>query len=160
MDIATIIVTLLLIVAALGIILYPMWQHHQFEAVEQTGRTLAEHQVHYQAALANIKDLMFDYEMGKLAAEDYQLLLNKAKIEAAKIRQQLDDLNSGLNDKIEQLLSQMKASPAPDEPLLQEVNAEIKRLATLGLKPACPKCSKPYQPGDAFCSGCGQALAS
>ncbi len=168
MDIATIIVTLLLIVVVLGVILYPLWQHNRLKTVGQTdlaAQTRAEYQVRYQSALANIKDLMFDYEMGKLASADYQNLLNKGKLEAAQLRQQFDDLSNVSNDTIELLITRMKESPVTvDEMLQREINTEIEQLKKMSASSmkkkgsACPKCGKSYQANDAFCSGCGQTL--
>jgi DNA-directed RNA polymerase subunit RPC12/RpoP len=134
---------------------------------------LEEYQARYQATLTAIKDLMFDYEMGKVSTEDYDRLLAKSKLEAAEIRHQLDRLNhsaaanvaAALDVEIERLVAQLRQSQSPDGgALLREVDAEIELLKNIQLDPAeineaaCPQCGQVFLPGDAFCAGCGQPL--
>jgi predicted nucleic acid-binding Zn ribbon protein len=137
---------------------------------DRPGQTLAEYQARYQAILAAIKDLMFDYEMGKVSAEDYEKLLHKTKLEAAGIRQQMDQLSDGIQPdidttlaaEIETLVSQLRQSRFNgSEALLAEVDAEIELLKQIELGPqtlACPNCGQAFRAGDVFCAGCGQSL--
>jgi DNA-directed RNA polymerase subunit RPC12/RpoP len=176
MEPVTLIISLALVVGALALIFYPLWQQTRPEAifrVNPAGQTLEEYEARYQATLASIKDLMFDYEMGKVSADDYETLLHRSKLEAAQIRRQIDRLGQGddtlvanpaLDAEIEALVSQLRGQPANGNgALLQEIDAEIESLKQLAVDaetdgPACPNCGKGYQAGDAFCTGCGQAL--
>ena len=175
MDTLTLLISLALGAGALALIAYPLWQQTRPEAIfhlNRAGQTMEEYQARYQAALDSIKDLMFDYEMGKVSVEDYEILLHKTKLEAAHIRQQIDRLNEGLEPssdpvldaEIETLVRQARsAEPNGNKTLLQEIEAEIETLKHLTIDSdhagaACPNCGKPYQPGDAFCTGCGQSL--
>jgi len=125
--------------------------------------------------LASIKDLMFDYEMGKISADDYNSLLEKIKLEAAGVRREIDRLSHEANldnipleldTEIEALIAQARQTPPADSKnLAKEVDTEIELLKTVHLAAdndsndlKCPHCGKSVQPGDAFCSGCGQAL--
>ncbi len=177
MDTLTLISGLVLGGGVLALILYPLWQQTRPEAifrVDRSGQTLEEYQARYQATLAAIRDLMFDYEMGKVSAGDYETLLHKTKLEAAKIRQQIDRLSRSAEEaavdpaveaQIETLLNQLKASKLNGyEALLPEIDAEIESLKSIKVEadvdgPACPNCGQLFEPGDAFCSGCGQSLA-
>ena len=118
----TIIISLALVVGAFALIFYPLWQQTRPDAifrVDRSGQTLEEYQARYQATLASIKDLMFDYEMGKVSTEDYETLLQSTKLEAAQLRQQIDRLSQGvesaidadLDREIETLVSQLRQSP-------------------------------------------------
>jgi hypothetical protein len=174
MDTIAIVVSLVLIGLALAIILYPLWQQTHTETpleMHAAGQTLEELQVRYEASLAAIKDLMFDYEMGKVSTEDYETLLNRTKVEAARIRQQIDQLSISaapvtvkpdLDREIEQLIAQMRRQPAATPELRAEVEAEIEALKTIQpellVTSTCPSCGRAIRPGDAFCSGCGRAI--
>ena len=172
MDTTAIIVILALIAGALVLVLYPLWQHTrtQNHLPQPAGQTLEEYQVRYQASLAAIKDLMFDYEMGKMTESDYQILLAKVKVEAAQIRKQLDALNNGnvITDpateaKIEAMVAQMRddgLNVNGNQTISAEIEADIERLKNIGAAgmPACPVCGRAYEVGDAFCAGCGHAL--
>lgn len=176
MDVFTLLASIALIAGAFGLILYPLWQQTQVETPLQpyrSGQTMEEYQARYQAALAAIKDLMFDYEMGKVSAEDYDRLLAKSKFEAAEIRHQIDRLShstaitsaAALDVEIEGLVSQLRQNQFGNgNGLLHEVDAEIELLKNIQLDPAevdeatCPHCGHAFLPGDAFCGGCGQPL--
>lgn len=179
MDILTLIISLALGGGALALIFYPLWQQTRPEAifrVDRSGQTLEEYQARYQAALAAIRDLMFDHEMGKVSTEDYEELLAQAKLEAAEFRQQIDRLSQReaavesdpvLEAEIETLISQTKTGLLSNgnETLLREIEAEVEALKDITLPgdaaagAACPQCGTAYVVGDAFCTGCGYALA-
>ncbi len=174
METFTITVIFMLVALAVAIVALPLWQKNHAKAnpaAHHPGQTPAEDQARYQAALAAIKELMFDYEMGKITPADYEPLLTQAKLEAAAIRQRLDrwaqnagevNPDSGLNREIEALIAQARPQlTTPDHPLRPEIEAEISRLkqAAAPAGQICGHCGAPRQPGDAFCSRCGQALA-
>lgn len=170
MDPITVIISIALAGGVVGLILYPLWQEHQPTTItaRRPGQTLEEYQLRYQAALASIKELMFDYEMGKLTPEDYEPLLRQAKLEAAQLRRQIDrleqntELEPALDTRIESLVIQKKqAGLNGNETLLREINKELNRLTEI--KPdyepgSCPHCGRSVQPGDSFCPGCGERL--
>lgn len=172
MNIPLLITTLVLISMALLLVLYPLWRQtrsNNASQINQPGQTLEEYQVRYQAHLAAVKDLMFDYEMGKVSPEDYDVLLAKTKQEAALVRRQLAALaespaahiDTALNAEIEALIAQYRNGNLPGhETLLQEINAEIEHIQNTQLKiqPACSACGNPLHREDAFCSKCGQAV--
>jgi len=175
MDILTLIISLALGVIVLVVILYPLWQQTRPEAIfriDRSGQTLEEYQARYQAVLAAIKDLMFDYEMGKVTTEDYEPLLARSKLEAAEIRRHIDRLSQEnvaeidpvLETEIETLIAQLKSSHSNgNESLLREIEAEIETLKNISFTDAanhlnCLNCGQPYEITDAFCSGCGQPL--
>lgn len=166
MDTLALTISLLLIAGVLALVLYPLWTQNRTNVrLDAAGRDLVETQARYQAALAAIRDLMFDHEMGKVATDDYQTLLVKAKLEAAHLRRQIDWLSQGdlaldpaLDARLEALVAQTRQTePNGSSTLRRQVEAEIEALkqsATL----ACPHCGKLYQSGDMFCAGCGQAI--
>lgn len=176
MDALTLTLSLALAACAFGLILYPLWQQTRSETVlqyDQSGQTLEEYQARYQAALDAIKDLMFDREMGKISAEDYEKLLTRSKLEAAEIRHQIDRLNHStaadkeatLDVEVERLVAQLRTGPLNgSEVLLDEVDAEIEALKNIQIGSAgvdeatCPHCGQAFLLGDAFCTGCGQPL--
>lgn len=184
MDTLSLIASVALIGGTLALIFYPLWQQTRPEAVfrlDGSGQTLEEVEARYQALLAAIQDLMFDYEMGKVSAGDYETLLNRTKLEAASVRRHIDQLNgpvaesvdAGLEAQIETLIAQMNTVGLNgNESLLREVEAEIELLKQVKPGPqtavaapiradglTCPHCAQPVRPGDAFCAHCGQSLA-
>ncbi len=153
---------------SLLLVLYPIWQRTYAEVTvqrDQPGPALAEIEARYQAALAAIKNLAFDFEMGKVSSEDHHLLLHKAKIDAAKIKQRIEllstnDIDYGLEAEIERLVADLKRDKSNRPKALQrKIEAEIASLRDeQPTGPGCPHCRKANQPGDAFCSDCGHPL--
>jgi hypothetical protein len=159
MDALTLFMTLILVGGVLALVLYPLWQRQtrSTAGVDRPGQSLAEYTARYQAALAAIRDLMFDYEMGKISAEDYPPLLQKAKLQAAHLRQQLDQsggavsLNPAADAKIEAAVAALKNSQVNAETTLQPpVEALNQKI--------CPRCGYTVQPSDVFCVKCGMVL--
>lgn len=176
MDVLTLLTSLVMVVGAFALVLYPLWQQTRPDAifkVERSGQTGEEYQARYQAALAAIKDLMFDYEMGKVSGDEYEKLLAKVKLEAAAIRHQLDrfnhstttDMAATLEVEIEKLVAQLRSNKFNgQEALVSTVDAEIELLKKVP-QPAptaeellCPQCGQPVFLDDAFCAVCGYAL--
>ncbi len=174
MDALALVLSVALVGGALALILYPLWQQTRPEAVFRTsryGQTLEEYQARYQAVLAAIRDLMFDYDMGKVAAEDYEPLLTRLKLEAAGYRQQIDRLQRSqaeaigpaLNAEIEAMIDRVRQQGVNgNQALLREVEAELELLKSVEFDAetdTCPRCGHPVAPDDVFCSRCGQSLA-
>jgi hypothetical protein len=164
MDALTLFITLILVGGAFTLVLYPLWQRptRPTTEIDRPGQSLAEVEARYQAALAAIRDLMFDYEMGKIAAEDYLPLLQKAKLHAAQLRQQLNQsgdevsFNPATDAEIEAAVAALKNNQTHTAPSLQsQVESEI---AVLTQKNRCPQCGYTAQPGDSFCAKCGLVL--
>lgn len=175
MEFLTILTIAALGIGALALILFPMWQQTRpaafIPASGSPGQTIEEIEARYNAALAAIKDLMFDHEMGKISTEDYESILTRSKLEAAQLRHQLDRLaenpelsiDPALDAKIESLIRQARSTEAPtngNQVMLNQINTTIKRLRTgrNGTATTCPICHAPFQSGDAFCSSCGNTL--
>ncbi|HMQ50972.1 MAG TPA: hypothetical protein PKD98_02665, partial [Anaerolineae bacterium] len=100
MDVLTIIIIIALMAAAIWLVALPLLEQKApplEQSPEPASQSLIELQARYQALLNAIHDLTFDYEMGKVTAEDYEPLLNKTKLEAAQLRQRLDQPSQPLS---------------------------------------------------------------
>ena len=171
METLTLIGSLLLVGTALLLILVPLWQQSRARTShnDDLAVSLADAETRYQNALLGIKELMFDYEMGKVSATDYEPLLAKAKLEAAHIRRQIDllgtqqsELDPELDAEIERIVAELRQTPAEDDDLRAEVAQELDQLTHLSKAPVneqCSNCGKAISPQDTFCSSCGQAIA-
>ncbi len=176
MNPLTITVCIILAGSALALITYPLWQQSRIQTTVSNSRlTLGEVEARYQAALASIKDLMFDYEMGKVSTEDYESLLALTKSEAAQLRKQMDQLSASVDEpgidpalgaQIEALIAQARKQPPPtngNRKMAREISSTIRQLKRNGRSvssPHCPNCNATYKVGDAFCAKCGQTPAA
>ncbi len=82
---------------------------------------------------AAIKDIEFDYQMGKLSEEDYTQLRNQYKAEAVQILKQLDAIAG--------------AGVKPG-----------KRKKAASAAAFCSNCGAPVRKSDRFCTECGASL--
>jgi hypothetical protein len=94
---------------------------------------------------SNLKDLNFEYKMGRLGNADFHRLETSFKAEAGEILNKLDQL--GVEENL-------------DESIEQAVAARRARLAS-EKKPApknCPSCGAVVLPGKNYCADCGTRL--
>ncbi|MDR0311738.1 MAG: hypothetical protein LBJ21_09140 [Acidobacteriota bacterium] len=126
----------ILVLAAGGYALWPLFaktfDESESGAEARPAETGAEYLTDRKTAVyRNIKDLEFDYKMGRLADADFQRLEAEFKGEAAEILQKLDMLNDHVTT----------PASAPD---IRE-----------GF---CPGCGAKTIPGKKFCADCGALL--
>jgi len=116
-----------------------------------------------ESFLAAIKEVDFDYKVGKLTREDYQELETKYKTEAALLLQRIDNLkaemnNAGLKDGLEEEIRKTRRTKSADDKGLEEEILSARKLRAKGLEHLCSRCGARYQPEDRFCSKCGTKL--
>ncbi len=94
---------------------------------------------------SNLKDLNFEYKMGRLGDADFHRLESGFKTEAAGILQKLDQLGveKNLDEDIEKEIATRKIKLVPGK--------ERKTGA-------CPSCGAQVAPGKRFCADCGHRL--
>ena len=128
------------------------------------------------AALAELRDLEFDYRLGKLSGADYEALRAQLARRAMVTLKALDDhceeqaaLEKALDDQIEQAVAERRHRP-PAQPA--RVNgptaASIRAPSPAPASPAspldpagiCPECGHSAGPADRYCAQCGAALAT
>lgn len=99
-----------------------------------------------EKAYLAIKEVEFDYKMGKLSEGDYQQLRDQLKRDATVILQQIDKIEihqygESLEDQIEREILAFRKKK-------KEATSEIK----------CPSCHKLLNPHNKFCSECGTRI--
>ncbi len=96
---------------------------------------------------SNLKDLEFEYKMGRLSDDDFRQLEAGYKNEAALILQGLDQLD---------------ASDNLDEAIEKDIASHKAKLQVPGLERAqasrCPSCGAEVVPGKKYCADCGHRL--
>jgi hypothetical protein len=96
----------------------------------------------------NLKDLQFEFTMGRLSEVDYRRLEAEYKNEAAAILEKMDQLDAHEN---------------LDETIERDISARKAKLYASGAKPAqvslhCPSCGAEIIPGKKFCADCGSRI--
>ncbi len=166
-------ISVALVLISIGLVSYPLWRQGRKtgSGSRAQAQSVEEHQARYGAVLAAIRELMFDHEMGKLADDDYQTLLARAKLNAARIQQELTDAinqktepDPALAATIDALVREQRRNGA-DEALQVDVQREIERLKQIPVDeesgaPLCPHCGSAIEIGDLFCTACGRSLQS
>ena len=105
---------------------------------------------------SNIKDLEFEYKMGRLSDADFNRLDAGYKNEAALILQKLDQLGAekNLDESIEKDISARKSRLFPSSSdtarvVVQSATKELRR---------CPNCGAEIIVGKKFCADCGHRI--
>ena len=126
---------------------YTLWPLFAKTSAENAG-TPAEAEADYLAArkaaiYRNIKELEFEYKMGRLAEADFQRLGTEYRGEAAEILQKLDMLNASAIIEKPPALPSEYAGETPRAPMSADT---------------CSACGAKTIPGKKFCADCGARL--
>jgi phage FluMu protein Com len=173
MDAISLLAILFLVAIALAIVLYPLIRPDRQPnfRVNVSADTAGELRARYGATLSALKDLEFDLEMSKISAEDYQIARLGLVTQAAKLLQQVEQvevLSSGptaLDLEIEGLVAELNLDGGAQPPLwAADVEAELAALKTASAtatQPSqkCPRCGQAARGDDSFCAACGAPLA-
>jgi len=130
--------------------------------------------------LTALQELDFDNSLGKIPEEDYPVMRADMLHDAAVVLRQLDELQgageaSDAEDRIEQVIAARRADaavpvvggavsapawkkPARAQDDLEDLIASRRRVRQEKSAGFCPKCGKPAQKSDRFCSRCGATL--
>lgn len=127
-------IAVVLAVAAAIFIGYPFYQSRKQKFSFESNHRAEELENRKAEIYAAIKDIEFDYQMGKLSEEDYLELREQYKSQAVDLLKKIDVEEQG---KQRRMGKKVKA-------------AEIK---------FCVDCGMPVLGGDRFCTNCGTRLA-
>jgi len=116
--------------------------------------------------LTAIKDIEFDYGLGKLSREDFEELHGKYRAEAAGILKEIDSLGAGGpadgggEDLEKEILAERSkfAFSYDDEELEKEILRAREVFWNDSPSRYCPKCGNGSGAEDLFCSKCGAKL--
>ncbi len=97
---------------------------------------------------SNLKELEFEYKMGRLSDADFRRLEAGYKAEAASILQKLDQLGveKDIDEAIDRDVAARKARLFASSPAEAQVSGN------------CPSCGAAVIPGKKFCADCGRRL--
>ena len=106
--------------------------------------------------LSALQELDFDYNLGKIPAEDYPPQRAVLTHDAAEALRRLDELTP----------AKAYQAPAPPEPVVVDPPDESLELAIAAHRRSrlekaigfCPRCGKPVKKSDKFCSRCGMPI--
>ncbi|MFQ5344047.1 MAG: zinc ribbon domain-containing protein [Anaerolineae bacterium] len=170
MSVGSILVGIVLL-AALGAAMIQPWRR---PARRQVAKLTTDPHTEYEAVVAAIRDLDFDYQAGVVTKADYQPLRNDLAAQAVSLLQALDHGDSReaeLEEQIETAVSALRASRhvvvPPDGAGATTCPACGYRVPAggrfcsqcgAGLEPTCPDCGGPVEREDRFCGSCGRRL--
>ncbi|MER3513832.1 MAG: hypothetical protein C4310_05135 [Chloroflexota bacterium] len=183
MDTGSLLLGLALLIVVAAFVLRPLVEksgarvaHARSNARENGTRAALLRQ--RDAIYAAIRELDFDFRLGKISEEDYHPQRERLALQGVAILKQLDALSpdgdAGLEGEIEAEIARRRrkrtgpsgqTAPARQAGLSDaEIEAQIRALrrksATSPVASACPRCGATTSPEDHFCRNCGAALGS
>ena len=82
-------------------------------AADEGGDELGELVSQRDLAIADIRELDFDHDLGNLSEEDHQALREQSKRRAVAILKQLQAQEGRIDEEIEQAVAALRGSPEP-----------------------------------------------
>ena len=101
---------LVLTIAVVAFILYPIVRPPSEMAAAGPGPS-EELVARRDRVYGELRDLEFDFRVGKVTAEDYQDARNRLEVEAARVLQAIDTQVKALDDEIEREVRALRARP-------------------------------------------------
>lgn len=135
-----VLIGLLLAVAAVVGVARPLLRSGDGVISDET--SLNDLQARRDAAYQVLRDLDSDYQVGRLAEDDYRQMRVQALAQAAEIVAQMDTYNA------RQPAPKRAQAPKPVAPASKAEPSDA----------FCPRCGTPHEPDDAFCRKCGRTL--
>jgi NADH pyrophosphatase NudC (nudix superfamily) len=124
------------------------------------------------ATLRAIKDLEFDYHVGKMSEEDYQRHDQRLRRQAIGLIQQIEKVapaSASLDEQLESIIARFRqtstaqaralpieSAPAPDATVPVTASPATD---TVQASRFCTQCGHPVQPNHKFCANCGTPVA-
>ena len=162
----------IIIVAVVAVVAYPLVFASRGK-IYRDSNALDALTAQRESAYDALRDLDFDYQLGKLSQADYTILRDKYKTRAAMILQQIDATGNGADadaqiekqiaeirrakdDVIESEIARRRAA----KPIAKQddIETEIARRRAAKSKLLCAHCGTPYRAGDKFCIKCGNKV--
>jgi hypothetical protein len=172
----TLILALLISAAALAYVIWPLIQTEN-EPVWVEDDDLSELISRKDATLRSIKSLEFDYQVGKISEEDYQLFNQRLRRQAIAYIQQIEklapqtaELDAALEAEIaslrrtvagdvdENVVEPAASEPAPAAPSAPQPVSQPAAESTNNTARFCPGCGQPVGANHRFCTNCGAQL--
>lgn len=146
----TILLAVLVAACAVGYVAWPLFRPTSTVLIDDSG-PLADLILRKDVLLQSIKELEFDYQTGKLSAEDYQRLDNRLRQQAIVLLRRIDETmpaTTNLEATLEEAIRRRRsATPTPQSVVAEPILS-------------CPRCNARINKTDKFCRQCGQALAA
>jgi hypothetical protein len=131
-------------------VLFPLFRKSDDSlAIEFLAETELDRLIERKTAVyRNLKDLAFEYEMGRLSEEDFRQLEAGYKTDAAVILQKLEQIGASehLDESIEKDIASKKSRDSADASHFQKKGTK------------CSSCGADVIPGKNFCADCGHRL--
>ena len=153
----------IIVLGILAFIAYPLFSAAREDMTETPNALdglLSQRDAEYDA----LRDLDFDFQMGKLSSSDYTALREKYMTRAAVALQQIDAIGGNgavaqSEEQVAQLHATTRAAPPADDAIEREV-ARLRASKDVTSNLRCAQCGTPYHAGDTFCAKCGKKLTA
>lgn len=166
MTILVLVGSVALLIVAVVAVGWPLWrERRQPEAAGETliadaaADPLAELVDRRDSIYKALKELEFDYQVGKVSDADYQAFNTQLKSQAVAVLKEIDALQAiavdpALDAQIEAEIAALRRNGRP-QARLEPAAAPAAQAAAAAF---CPQCGRQARPGDRFCSRCGAPL--
>ena len=154
--------------AALAFVLWPILRRGAAPVLVEDDR-LTDLLARKDAVLASIKELEFDYHVGKVSEEDLALFNERLRRQAIGLMKQIEKVapvTSRLDDQLEREIAKSRKTRDPREsrPAQGAVlasNRPSKRVVQVTpTGDFCVNCGQPIDPTHKFCGHCGTPIAA
>lgn len=164
----TVTIALLISVAALAYVIWPFLTS-KVSPYHVENDELIELITRKDGLMAAIKDLEFDFQVGKISEEDYQRFDARLRRQAIAYMQQIEKISpevAGMDASIEAEINRYrrtinghgKPTQSAPKPAMSPTPETVGHLS--GSARYCTTCGEAVSPNHKFCANCGEPVAS
>ena len=169
MELGAIFVGFAILVIAVPYVIYPLLNGRKKQPLRTISQTKDEEGSH-KGALVAIRDLDFDFQIGKVTQEDYETLRAQLVVEAAEYLQTKKQVDEKIEEMIRARLQAAKPSQKCEKcggeirpqdrycPICGTVAKNQTASNESTLQNTCLSCGQSVKASDMFCTGCGTRL--
>lgn len=163
MSIGAILIGIAILVATVPFIVNPLLNEKRRKPTAAGLKPATPEDRHTEALLA-LRDLEFDYQIGKITDVDYTHLHTSLIAQAAAALEVMDNQHAELDIRLEEAIRTRRMKQSIAAKACSHCGVALAdsdrfcRACGTPVSSTCPKCKKKVQPRDLFCVGCGAPL--
>lgn len=156
------ILTFLVFVGTLMFVVQPLIQHTLSKTEEFEDTTLRNLEQEKFNLYAQIKEIDFEYEMGKLSYRDYSYQRDELMSKASNVVEEMRKHKERKNDPAYDIETSSQETTSECSACGTRVNAGAKYCFSCGaaLPESCRECGESNPPESKFCASCGTGLVT
>ena len=163
MSIGAILIGITMLVVAVPIVIKPLLNDKSIESSNPADSGLDNLGDRHSELLLALRDLDFDYQIGKVTEEDYGALRQTLLVQAATALETREKQDAEQDARLEEAIRLRRDKQSTTRECSQcgaslDLSDRFCRVCGKPVETTCPKCGEKMRPSDLYCNSCGTKM--